>query len=67
VLKVALAPRSARRLAEDHRDLHIRRAGATLWIAQKGDPADYRLGAGEPFTVTRPGLVVLQGMENWQG
>jgi hypothetical protein len=29
-------------------------------------PADERLGAGELFTVTRPGLVVLQGMENWQ-
>jgi hypothetical protein len=65
VLKVALAPRSARRRAGDHRGLHIRRAGATLWIAKKGDPADYRLSAGEPFTVTQPGPVVLQGMENW--
>jgi hypothetical protein len=46
--------------------LHIRRAGATLWIAKIGDPADYRLGAEEPFRVTRPGPVVLQGMENWQ-
>ena len=30
-------------------------------------PADYHLGAGEPFTATRRGLVVLKGMENWQG
>ena len=65
MLDVALASRNARRLAGDHRGLHIRRAGATLWIAQKGDPADYRLGAGEQFTVTRPGPVMLQGMENW--
>jgi len=30
-------------------------------------PADYRLGAGEPFMVIRPEPVMLQGMENWQG
>ena len=64
MLKVALAPRSARRLAGDRRGLHIRRAGATLWIANEGDPTDYRLGAEEPFTVTQPGPVVLQGMKN---
>jgi hypothetical protein len=30
-------------------------------------PADYRLDAGEPFTVIRLEPVMLQGMENWQG
>jgi hypothetical protein len=65
VLEVAPAPRSVRRLAGDHLGLRIRRAGAVLRITQEGGPADYWLGAGEQCTVTRPGLVVLQGMENW--
>ncbi len=62
VLEVALAPRAVRRLAGDRRGLRIRCTGAALWITQDGDPADYCLGAGEQFTVTRPGPVVLQGM-----
>ncbi len=62
VLEVGLAPASVRRLAGDHRGLRIRCTAATLWITQNGDPADYYLGAGEQFTVTRPGPVVLQGM-----
>jgi hypothetical protein len=66
VLEVALAPRTLRRLAGDHRGLRIRCTGAALWITQDGDPADYCLDAGEQFTVTRPGLIVLQGLENWQ-
>jgi hypothetical protein len=62
VLEIALAPRSVRRLMGDHRGLHIRSAGAALWITQQGDPVDYVLSATEQFTVTRPGPVVLQGM-----
>lgn len=63
VLEVALAPRKARSLAGNHVGLRIRCAGAPLWITQENDPDDYRLEPGEQFTVTRPGLVVLQGLE----
>jgi len=65
VLRVAPAPRKPGQLVGDHRGLHIHRAGATLWIAQKGDPADYRPGAREQYTSTRPGPVALKGMEDW--
>ena len=37
-----------------------------LWITQEGDLKDYVLEAGKDFWVTRPGLVVVQALENAQ-
>ena len=62
LLEIALAPRSVLRLAGDHRGLCIRCTSNALWITQDGDPDDICLGAGEQFSVTRPGPVVLQGL-----
>jgi hypothetical protein len=62
VLEIGLGPASVRRLAGDFRGLQIRCTGAALWITQDGDLEDYFLVAGEQFTVSRPGPVVLQGM-----
>jgi hypothetical protein len=33
-----------------------------VWVTQAGDSDDYILGPGERFTITRPGRVVVQGM-----
>ncbi len=33
-----------------------------LWVTQAGDDADHLLLSGQSFTVTRPGVVLVQGM-----
>ncbi len=63
VLEIQLAPRSVRRLNGDYRGLRIKCTGAGLWVTQEGDLDDHCLAGGEQFTVTRPGPVVLQGMQ----
>jgi hypothetical protein len=62
VLEIELGPREVRRLAGDHRGLHIACASGLLWVTQADDPDDYYLGAAEQFVVTKPGPVVVQGM-----
>ncbi len=63
VLEIELGPREVRRLAGDHRGLRIACTAGMLWVTQAGDPDDYYLGTAEEFTLTKPGAVVVQGME----
>ncbi len=37
-----------------------------LWITQEGDLKDYVLEAGRSFWVTRPGLLVVQALDDSQ-
>jgi len=37
-----------------------------LWITQANDPEDHMLKAGDRFVVTRPGLVLVQGVREGQ-
>ena len=59
----SLFPGEIIRLNGDGRGLHIVCRTGALWITQTDDEKDYVLQAGETFVVTRPGLVLVQGLD----
>jgi Protein of unknown function (DUF2917) len=46
----------------DKRGIQIACQEGNLWVTQADDPKDYVLRNGDRFIVTRPGLVVVQGV-----
>jgi hypothetical protein len=46
----------------DRRGTTIRCMEGNLWITQIGDYEDYAIEAGQEFTITRHGKVVIQGI-----
>jgi hypothetical protein len=44
---------------DESQHARIRCEDGTVWITQDGDPRDVVLGAGQQFTVDRPGQVVV--------
>lgn len=35
-----------------------------LWLTQEGDPNDHLIGAGENFTISRKGLVLINALSD---
>ncbi len=50
----------------DRRGDVIRCLKGSLWITQAADLKDYILEAGEEFWVTKPGMVVVQALDDSQ-
>ena len=50
----------------DRRGDVIKCLNGTLWVTQEGDLKDYVLEPGQDFWVTKPGIVVVQALENSQ-
>jgi hypothetical protein len=46
----------------DKRGIQIVCQEGNLWVTQADDPKDYVLKDGDRFIVTKPGLVVVQGV-----
>jgi hypothetical protein len=46
----------------DKRGIQIVCQEGSLWVTQADDPKDYVLVGGDRFIVTKPGLVVIQGV-----
>lgn len=59
---ISLARREVLVLESVECQLQILGGAGILWITQEGDPEDHILERGECFTVTRAGLVVIQGV-----
>jgi hypothetical protein len=38
--------------------------GGLVWITQEGDPRDVFIAGGETFTIDRPGLVLVDAMDD---
>ena len=39
--------------------------GGVLWLTQAGDPQDYLLREGEMFVAERPGMVLVQALNDF--
>jgi hypothetical protein len=50
----------------DRRGDVIKCMSGTLWVTQEGDMKDYILEPEQDFWVTKPGIVVVQALENAQ-
>ncbi len=50
----------------DRRGDVISCSNGALWITQEGDLKDYVVEAGKDFWVTKPGMVVIQALDNAQ-
>jgi hypothetical protein len=61
---ISLARREVLVLSSTACQLQILCGDGILWITQVGDPEDHILERGERFTITRPGIVVVQGMRD---
>lgn len=48
----------------DLRGMKIHGVFGTVWLTQQNDPEDYLLKAGDDFVVTKPGMVVVQGVHS---
>ncbi len=59
---VPLAAGELYRLDGDSRGARLVGLHGILWVTQSGDSADYLLYPGQTFTVTRPGVVLVQGL-----
>ena len=59
---VSLVPQEVYTLQGDRRGNQIVVLAGITWVTQTADLEDYTLHAGEVFTVTHPGEVVIQGM-----
>ena len=40
----------------------VRCTAGALWLTQAGDPCDHILIAGQSFSLTQPGIVLVQGL-----
>ncbi len=61
-VEVRLRPDQVLTLSGDRRGWSIVCESGRLWITQTGDPLDYNLNPGEQFRVSKPGVVVIQGL-----
>lgn len=61
-LEVPLARNELYRLDGDRRGTRCICREGSIWITQSGDESDYLLEAGQAFTITRPGVVLVQGV-----
>jgi hypothetical protein len=61
-VEVRLEYRQVFTLPGDRRGGRLTALQGILWVTQQGDEDDFVLGQGESFTVTRRGMVVVQGM-----
>lgn len=60
--EVKLMPRQLLTLDGDRRGEQILAVYGSVWITQVGDREDHLLRAGECFTISRKGKVVIEGM-----
>jgi hypothetical protein len=60
--EVLLGPRQVLALRGNARGVRIEALGCRLWITQSSGIDDIILNPGERFTITMPGVVVIQGM-----
>jgi hypothetical protein len=63
---ITLAKNKTWSIEGDRRGDVITCLNGTLWITQEGDLKDYVLESGRTFWVTRPGMVVVQALDNSQ-
>ena len=64
--KINLAKYKLWEIEGDRRGDVINCLNGTLWVTQEGDMKDYVLEPGQDFWVTKPGIVVVQALENSQ-
>ncbi len=64
VTEVRIRAHSLFRLPGDHRGDRIDVMAGTIWVTQPGDAADHLLQCGESLPITRPGMVVAQGLSD---
>jgi hypothetical protein len=64
IREISLAKHKLWTIEGDRRGDVISCLNGTLWITQEGDLKDYVLEAGKNFWVTKPGAVVVQGLDN---
>lgn len=61
-VELCLFPDEVFKMQADSRGAQIVCQKGRLWITQAADPQDYVLKAGDKFVVTRPGVVLIQGV-----
>lgn len=61
-IEVSLAGKDLFKLEGDQRSVRILCTEGTLWITLSGDPHDHILEAGQMYTVSRRGNVILSGL-----
>lgn len=61
-VEFCLFPDEVFKMQADSRGVQIVCQKGRLWITQATDPQDYVLMAGDKFVVTRPGVVLIQGV-----
>ena len=62
VVELCLRRGEVRRLDVGAAGVQVVAGCGVLWVTQEQEPTDVFLSAGERFTATRPGRVVVQGM-----
>jgi hypothetical protein len=62
VVELCLRRGEVRRLDVDAAGAQVAAKCGILWVTQEEEPVDVFLSAGERFTSTRPGRIVVQGM-----
>ncbi|MDR3577908.1 MAG: DUF2917 domain-containing protein [Anaerolineaceae bacterium] len=63
VLKKCLAKKSLLKLVGDPIGEKISCLKGVIWITQSGNPEDILVCAGESFTITQKGILLIQGLE----
>ena len=61
-IDVCLSRDQVFKMTGDKRGIQIACQEGNLWVTQADDPKDYMLKDGDRFVVTRPGLIVVQGV-----
>jgi hypothetical protein len=62
MLEKCLAEKPLLKLAGDHRGERVTCLNGVAWITQSGNPDDIFVCAGESFSITRKGLLLIEGL-----
>jgi hypothetical protein len=62
VIEKCLPKKSLLQLVGDHSGEMISCLNGVIWITQSGNPEDFLVCAGESFTITQKGVILIEGL-----